>query len=73
MKIRIALATTCLLAACGGPTTTLTVPSSQGAATMFAGQSAVQNAPAQPARYVAPNVAAAQPNLGPAGADLLLP
>ncbi|SLN11783.1 hypothetical protein PSA7680_00162 [Pseudoruegeria aquimaris] len=62
-----------LLAACDGPSTIVSVPASQGALNMYDGRAAVQTAPAQPGRYFAPNVAAAQPNLGPSGADLLLP
>ncbi len=60
-----------LLAACA--TSSLTVPASQGAINMYDNRAAVQTAPHSGMRYVPAAEAEAAPNLGPTGANLLVP
>lgn len=60
-----------LIAACSY--SSVTVPASQGALNMYENKTAVQTAPHTGMRYVPSAEAEAAPNLGPTGANLLVP
>ncbi|MEP2780997.1 MAG: hypothetical protein ABJO67_16450 [Pseudoruegeria sp.] len=72
LMISLSLSTVIGLSACSSAPQ-YSVPASDGAIALINGRAAVQNAPASAPRYLTPGETAANPNLGPAGADLLVP